>query len=133
MIPQMTQLYQTIGELLLERGGKSRLGFLRCDAFELLEDAKALSLGERPFSEEAQPGAVKLLAGLLRHNTQLEELDLTAADLEDEGVRALASILEFNSTLTSLQLRHNPALSNEVKETIREAAATWSPALKLEL
>ena len=86
-----------------------------------------------PFSDEAQPGGVALLAGLLAHNTTLRELDLTAADIDKAGAAALAAALAVNRDLTALRMTYNPALDDEAKAALREAAAQRGAPLTLEL
>ena len=103
---------------------------LRCDAFELLESDVSLSLCERSL----EAGAVQLLAGLLRHNTTLRELDLSAADVDKVGAGALASALESNAALLALRLAHNPLIDEEAREALRRvAAARRKPSLTLVL
>lgn len=70
---------------------------------------------------------------MLRHNTELQELDLAATDLEDDGAASLAAALEFNTTLTRLRLPYNPALSDGAKAALLGAAERWCPALKVDL
>ena len=132
-VPHMAALYQTVGELLLQPGNACKLAYARCDAFELLEGTPALSLRETDMSEEAVPGGLALLAGLLKHNASVKELDLTAADVGPEGAKCLAQALEANTALSTLRLRYNPALDDAAREALREAAALRSTPLVLEL
>ena len=81
----------------------------------------------------AQPGAIALLAALLKRNTTLQELDLSAADVENPGARALAAVLPLNGTLSSLRLPFNPALDEKSKDALRSAARERDLLLQLEL
>jgi hypothetical protein len=47
----------------------------------VLEHESVLSLRETALSEAAQPGGMRLLAGLLAHNATVRELDLTSSHL----------------------------------------------------
>ena len=49
----MADLYETLGGVLLMPGSPCRLGYLRCNAFELLESEMALSLREKPLEAGA--------------------------------------------------------------------------------
>ena len=120
--------YKPIGETLLAPGATCRLGFVRCDAFEVLEGETALSLREKSL----EPGAAKLLVGVLKHNPTLVDIDLTATDLETEAANDLAAILEFRR-LSALQLQFNPDLSAECRAALKAAAERWQPEMRLSL
>ena len=92
-----------------------------------------LALRETPLSEDAHPGLVPLLAGLLAHNNTLRELDLTATDIDKEGAATLAAALAVNKGLTTLRLKYNPALDEEAKAALRAAAGKHPSPLTLEL
>lgn len=128
-VPRIADLYETLGNVLAQPGYPCRIGFLRCDAFELLETATTLDLSER----RVEPGAAKLLAGLLKHNRTLQHLDLTATCLEQQGLAALAAALELNASLLTLKAAHNPGLDEAAKATLRAAAERRSPPLAVEL
>ena len=102
---------------------------MRCDAFELLEGEHTYSLRERTLA----PGAAPLLAGLLKHNHALHDLDLSACEVDRSGAASFASVLEFNTALKVLRLAYNPSIDDESKETLRAAAAKWHPSLSLVL
>ena len=87
----------------------------------------------RAHGKVAQPGAIALLAALLKRNTTLQELDLSAADVENPGARALAAVLPLNGTLSSLRLPFNPALDEKSKDALRSAARERDLLLQLEL
>ena len=86
---------------------------------EVLEGETVLDLRERPF----EAGELRLLVGLLKNNTELEELDLTATDIEcdsasDRGtleVQALVTIMESSTALTTLRMAYNPGLDEAAK------------------
>ena len=122
-------LYETVAKQLLDPNTVMNLCNIRCDAFDLVESDKALDLRE----ERIAPVAVRLLGGLLKKNKTLLDLDLTAADVEDEGGIALASIFDHNQTLTKLSLGFNPALTEASKAKLRKAAELHATKLKLEL
>jgi len=127
-IPRMRDSYDALAAVLLQPSCSCPLGFLRCDDFELHQGEEVLDLRERRLA----PGATKLLAGLLRFNGTLKELDLTATDVDTEGAQAILATLETNTTLTALRLAHNPQLDSGVKVAL-EAAAAGLPSLELEL
>jgi len=129
LIPGISALYQSLGDTLLQEGAMCRLGFLRCDAFDVLEGEKVLSLKEKPL----EAGASRLLAGLLKHNKVLTDVDLTATDMEKSEAVSFAAVLEFAESLQCLRLQHNPGLDAEAKGTIRVAADQYKPNLRLEL
>ena len=125
------QLYTMIGETLLQVNQPCKLGYLRCDAFDVLEQQKRLSLRERPF----EPGELSVIVGLLRNNRDLQEIDLTATDIEGgkEEISALVPILQANSTIATLKLAYNPALDEAAKELVKTLAAHRVPELNVEL
>ena len=49
-----------------------------------------------------------MLAGVLKHNTTLLEVNLGATGVGQDGAQALAQAVRSNSTLTALSLTHNP-------------------------
>jgi len=131
-VPKIDIIYENISTMLTSGGAKTRLGYLCCDAFDLQEGQKALILKEQPIL----PVAMRLLAALLKHNRTLQELDLTASDIEKEGATALAGVLEFNTSLVVLRAAYNPALDEQSKRALRDAAEKFrpnGPALTLEL
>ena len=129
VVPRIGKMYQTISEVLLAPQCRCCLSYLRCDAFEVLEGDKTLSLREQPL----ESGAVRLVAGVLRHNRTIQDVDLTATDLESEGAIALASILEFNTSLSAFRMLYNPAIDDEAKTALRQAVKKWRPELRLDL
>ena len=68
-----------------------------------------------------------MTVALLRHNTSLQELDLTATDIEKEGATALATAFEFNSTLVKLHVGYNPMLDDRSKALLAEAQGKAAP------
>lgn len=132
-VPQMRSLYASFAQSLVDAQSLCRVEYLRCDAFELLEGATSLSLKETLLSDTAMPGALALLAGLLRNNSTLLDLDLTATDLDASAAAALVAMLESNTTLATLRLPFNPALDDAAKGALRAAAEAREPPLTLEL
>jgi len=128
-VPRMADLYETLGGILMTPGCPCRVGHLRCDAFELVEDEQVLSLRERPL----EPGAPALLAALLKHNSTLHDLDVSACEIDRAGAAAFAAVLEYNATLRALRIPYNPLVDEESKTALRAAAAKWRPSLVLTL
>lgn len=67
------------------------------------------------------------------HLHRPQELDLTAADIDNEGAAALSSVLQFNSALTLLRLPFNPALDHDMKLSIIARVEECKPSLRVEL
>jgi hypothetical protein len=132
-VPNVAALYGAMASILCGDDSRSALAYLRCDAFELLEDDKTLCLRETLLNEQSQPGALELLLGLLQRNTTVQELDLSATDLDKSAAGALASLLATNSALTSLKLSHNAEIDAEAQAMLRAAAAARPTPLKLEI
>jgi len=126
---QMPLLYDELADALLHPGGRCRIGHLRCDSFEVVEGETALSLRER----RLDPGSVRLLAGVLRHNRSLEDVDLAATGVRHDGADALSAALEDNGVLKVLRLQHNPSLDDSAKASLRAAAAMRMPGNALTL
>ena len=118
-------VFHVVGSALLEKGCRSQLRYLRCDEFELLPGTSAISLCERALGI----GAFHLLAAMLRHNSELRDLDLSATDADQRGAVALATALESNTTLSRLSLRYNH-FDDEALELLHSLAR---PGLELEL
>jgi len=129
MVPRMTVLFQTLADALLQRESRCRIQFLRCDAFQLLEGHTHVSLREKALD----PGAVRLLAGLLRHNRILTNLDLTATGITNDGALALATALGENTAMKTLLMKYNPSLDDNAKSSLRAVAKMRAPALSVEL
>ena len=85
MVPKMADSFEAIGEMLLQPASKSSLAYMRCDAFDVLDGDKTLSLRERPLVK----GAMRLLTGLLKNNRDVQELDLSATGLQREWALTL--------------------------------------------
>jgi hypothetical protein len=132
-VPNVAALYGAMASIFCGDDSRSALAYLRCDAFELLEDDKTLCLRETLLNEQSQPGALELLLGLLQRNTTVQELDLSATDLDKSAAGALASLLATNSALTSLKLSHNAEIDAEAQAMLRAAAAARLTPLKLEM
>ena len=118
-----------VSALLFEKESVVRLGYLRCDAFDLHEGATVLCLRETP----VDPSALLLLATLLKHNTTCVEVDLSACGVDRAGAAALAAALEFNRALTALRVSWNPLIDDEAKAQLLAAKAKWRPSLSLVL
>ena len=100
--------YKTLGGLLLQPDSPCRLAYVRCDDFDLEPSTAELSLGEpRP---KLKAGALTLLAGVLKYNPTLTALSLTNAGIDAEGAEALATALEANRALQSVDFSGNQLL-----------------------
>lgn len=86
-VPKMGECFEALGSMLLQPSATSRLAYMRCDAFDLLEGEHNISLRERPLYH----GAVRLLTGLLRHNRDVHEIDLAATGLQPGARRTRAT------------------------------------------
>ena len=80
-----------------------RVGAIKCRAFAVPAGVASLDLARKKLSA----GAATLLAGVLKFNAVLTELNLTYNSVGTEGAKALASSLEVNAVLTSLNLWGN--------------------------
>jgi len=133
-VPRMPELYDSLAQQLLLPKASCKLGFLRCDVFEVLEEEPILSLKETSLSQDMSPGGLQLLSGLISHNTTIRELDLTATDIDKDGAMgALSRMIKANTSLRTLRLKYNPALDEEAKEALKAAAASRATPLALEL
>ena len=95
-----------------------------------MDGEDVVSLKEEPL----EAPAVKLLAGLLKHNCVLTQLDLTATDIESSGAHAIAGTLKANKALTVLRMKFNPAIDEQAKAALKATAASRTqPPLLLEL
>ena len=128
-VPRMHLSYETLGDILLQQNTSLSLGYLRCDAFELLESEPELDLSERPLDS----GATKLLAGLLKNNSTLQGLDLSATHMDQAGARAFAASLECNTSLLKLRALYNPLLNEDMKSALRKAAENRGARFRLEI
>jgi len=128
-VPSFLANCSSIADVLLNQTSACRLGFLRCDAFDMVEGQELLSLHETPL----EPAMVRLIAGLVKRNDVLRELDLCATDLEISGATAIACALEFNSTLSALRLTYNPRLEEKEKIALFEAAERHKGKVRLEV
>ena len=122
---------------LLGGGSPCKLCCLRCDQFELVEGQTSLSLRERPFVG----GELRLLIGLIKHNPFIEELDLSATDLESDAanlsspgtyeMQQLSAILGAHPSLRELKMEYNPAIDQATREKLRSAAAKEESPINL--
>eukprot|EP00906_Rhabdomonas_costata_P018275 RCo026667 len=67
--------------------------------------------------------SVELLARALRDNHYVRTLNLSYQNLTDAGVLHLEEMLRYNRSITSLDLSHNPGLTNEAVQALIRAAA----------
>jgi len=127
MVPGCDVIYEPLGMALLQATGKCQLRFCRCDVFELVEADTKLNLSERSLGKDA----LYLLIGLLKRNSVVQDLDLSATDLEKDWASLLVRVLAFNTSLSALHLAHNPALDEEWKRDVESAAKQSNPGLVL--
>ena len=85
-----------------------------------------LDLGNNALEEE---GAASLCQALRTSNRTLIELNLSGNSLGDAGVRHVASMLQANTTLTSLDVRENDIAAEETRELLRAAWGGRDPAM----
>lgn len=112
-----------IGNALLN-STSSKLSYLRCDAFDLEGEGKALTLTP---AEEAGPSAV-LLAGALKCNTVLQSLSIVDCKCNLTGARALCESLRHNVHLRALELTNVILDDNGV--SIVSSALMIHPAIR---
>jgi len=130
LVTAMTDVYESLGDMLLAPDATCRLSYLRCDAFDVHEGESALSLRERPLAQ----GAMRLLTGLLRHNRDVADLDLVATGMLPEWATMLIQTLGANPATTSVksvQLTFNPAIDESAQAAL--VAAVEARELKVEL
>ena len=113
-VRKVQEHYEGLGDLLLEAESKSHLCFFRCDTFDLLEGETSLRLRERTLDR----GTVRLIAGLLKNNDTLQELDLGATDIEGEWVDTLLEVISGKASLVALQLQYNPAVNGQWRRSL---------------
>jgi hypothetical protein len=108
MVDGIEGSFEAIGDMLLAAGSTSQLAYLRCDAFEVVEAETTFSLKERAIDK----GACRLLTGLLKNNTVVQEVDLSATHLQKEWVTALVETLIAApaSKVAAVHLNFNPAI-----------------------
>ena len=124
--PVADSVLGTLGRSLLDAGSPLSLRFARTNAFDVLEGISKLSLEETAMGT----GAICMLAGVLKHNAMVREVNLSAAGVTSEGAAALAIALRANSAVAVLRLLHNPLESAGLKhihEAIEERASTGHP------
>lgn len=120
--------YEVMANVLLNPNASTKLGFLRCEAFEIFEGQKIVSLREKVL----EPHVVRMLAGLLKKNKTLLDLDLTATDLEGVGAAAIAMVIEINTTLTDLRLKFNH-IDDAEQSNIANAVKRRATPLRLDM
>lgn len=124
--PVADSVLGTLGRSLLDPGSPLSLRFARTNAFDVLEGIRKLSLEETAMGT----GAICMLAGVLKHNAMVREVNLSAAGVTSEGAAALAIALRANSALAVLRLLHNPLESAglaHLHEAIAERVSTGHP------
>ena len=103
----MDKLYGMLRDAIAQKDTPCRVGYLRCDAFDVLEGARVLNLKEKALGS----AEMRLLLSLLRHNSAVRELDLTATDMDGEGAAALVEAIGESRKLTSVKAAYNPLLT----------------------
>ena len=93
-----------MGGLLLQDDCMCQLRSFKCYAFEVEADATELKLRD----QQLEPGAYKLLAGVLKFNDSITDVDLSNTGLETQAACALAIALTNNTTVISADLSNNP-------------------------
>jgi len=113
-VPKMEESYEGIGDILLQPDSMSSLGYMRCDAFEVLEGETNLSVRERPLAR----GAMRLMTGLLKNNRDVQELDLSATCQRKEWALALMKTFAANPTVVSMHLPYNPLIDESAQAAL---------------
>ena len=123
----MQTYYEKIGALLLQPSCRCPLGFLRCDAFELLEGKASISLRERPLDRRA----IVLLAGLLTNNDTVQELDLGATGMQKRWSADLISSIDQNTSLRAIHFPYNPLLDVKCQAELLASVEERNPGVVL--
>ncbi|KAI9475518.1 MAG: hypothetical protein EXX96DRAFT_573622 [Benjaminiella poitrasii] len=71
---------------------------------------KALDLSNNPLGRDSDEGILALKNVLLAHESRLDDINLSATQLESSSVIALAEALPENTTLNRLDLSQNPRI-----------------------
>jgi len=130
--PPSDNVLHHIGSSLLDPASPLALKYARTNAFDIVEGASKLNLEETAVG----PGAISMIAGLLKHNASLRELNLNAAGVTSDGAAALATALRSNWSLSVLRLLHNPLESTgraHIDDAVAERTAAGHPLQLLEL
>lgn len=93
-----------LGDVLLDRNCNCSINSILCDSFEIPLGSKELKI----HGGALQPGAVKLLCGVVKYNALIEALDLSGRGIATNAASMLATALKANKTITSLDLSSNP-------------------------
>ena len=93
-----------IGGLLLQEDCQCKLRSIMCSPFQVQAGAEELLLRDT----RLEPGAYKLLAGVLKFNNAITRLDLSGTRVETQAAMALAIALNGNRSITSIDLSNNP-------------------------
>jgi hypothetical protein len=123
-----------LGEDLLRESNTCKLGYIRCNPFDVLPGSSSLSMQE---TVELGSGPLTLLAGVLRYNDSITKLNLAATGISDNvAILRLANALSVNTSVTTLDLQHNPLapdgsarMALEALQGKRSGQTTFSVAL----
>jgi len=126
-VPKMAESFERLGDILLQPNSTSRLAYIRCDAFEVLEGETVLSQRERPLVK----GSMRLLNGLLKHNREVLEVDLAATRLQKDWAAALIDAIATNPSITTINMPFNPAIDDNGQASL--VAAVEEKGLKIAL
>jgi len=128
-VPKMSDSFEVMAGMLLNDEATSSLAYMRCDAFDVLEGESVLNLRERRLGA----GAMRLLTGLLKNNREVQELDLSATNLQTDWVLYLIDVIAASpkSTINTLNIPYNPAIDEVGQRAL--AAAVEQRGLKLTL
>ena len=102
-----------IGGLLLADDCDCRLMEIRTDVFVIENQMKSLSLQ----NSSLEPGAARLLFGILKYNMTLTELDLSATSIDHASLPDFAKALHANRALISLDMSDTPAVDGSKYDT----------------
>ena len=130
--PLDDQALWVLGGLLLGEACMCRIASIRTYAFEVEEGARVLDLHDKAL----EGGAVRLLAGIIKFNTSLEDVNLAGCGVGAAATPAIAQAITYNRTLTSINLHKNPMcdgaqIAADDKGLVSLAEAVrWNTALK---
>jgi len=90
---------------------------------EILKSKTSVTAVNLYSNKESGDEGAKALVEALKVNATVKELFLDGCGIGDDGAAALAEALRSNTSLTYLNLRHNDAISEQVKQMLRDAVA----------
>ena len=102
----------------------------------LLSSTKLHTLNLRRLEIQHTPltnDCIRYLCTLLTKNKTIQELEISLHSISDRGVTDVCQALEHNSTLTSLNLSHNPLITSTSGQALSHILLNNSSLVKLSL